>query len=98
PRTPDRLPYPTLFRAALHDAVRRVGSSDGSRSGNGPFADLLRDALRALRIANVERNGGAAFMQPFGHGTAQAARCAGDDRDTTRSEGHTSELQSPEKL
>jgi hypothetical protein len=58
-----------------------IPGDDIPRDGEGAFADFLRDAFGAFRIANVHGHRGAAFMQPFRNGPAKAPRGASDDRN-----------------
>src|SRR5207253_3484005 len=86
PRPPSQLfPYTTLFRSTL---------SNASRSG-------LNHALRGLRTATCRHDSARRFFNPVfcnhlaNSRASSAARCGSDvDSSTSRSEEHTSELQS----
>src|SRR5690606_40021005 len=90
PRRPPRPPlllYTTLFRSYLRAAA--AGQHHRQDAG-GEIADLSH-AARAAQVAASAQGTVHQEHQP-------AARCRQAAQDPTRSEEHTSELQSREKL
>src|SRR3546814_7141895 len=84
-RTDTRFPYTTLFRSQLHRGVRTIAQlaapRRAGRQGGGETQTVETDVFRVLdEVVRVTRN--------------QQRRQRGERRWQSRSEEHTSELQS----
>src|SRR5690606_42030401 len=94
-----RAPAPTApYTLSLHDALPISGAEAAHRTAGGGHAGL---SLRALRLRRTLAPLAVPELQELGHGQADPRRCrriAMAALPATRSEEHTSELQSRENL
>src|SRR5690606_40465963 len=86
--------YPTLFRSGLYEDVHRRGLID--ELGNARFARSLVEAAAQARDVRVVGAGGTPTTEDLV--TTTTADVTKAFEELTRSEEHTSELQSREKL
>ena len=72
-------PNRSSVRRAISSGLPAAATSPGTANARSP--ERIRDLLRALDVAHVDRDRGAALVEPLRGGTPQSARRAGDDRD-----------------
>src|SRR5207248_9978835 len=91
PPTPTLFPYTTLFRSCVCRLHRRPANS-GSRSARSRWRHVTHPLCRTrgsrARAESVTPSSGSTLHQ----------RCPSSRKGTSRSEEHTSELQSPYDL